>query len=104
MARSDLDRNENGFEETPAAALSPAPAPAHLRAQIMARVSCERDQGPAILFRPRFSLPAAAFAISCLFAGYGAGTQIFDASDEVAADMASVMGYIDTGVVTEELL
>ena len=105
MANSDNDiRKAGAFDETLDRALAPQPAPAHLRASIMTRIADERDEGVGALFRPRFSLPVAAFALVCLIGGYTAGAQLFDATDDVAADMASAMGYTDTGVVTEELL
>ncbi|MFN0262955.1 hypothetical protein ACKTEK_03655 [Tepidamorphus sp. 3E244] len=104
MTGSEMQDNDQRFETLLGHALAPEPAPGYLRAQIMSRVSGEAEAGPAALLRPRFSLPAAAFAAVCLFGGYTAGAQMFDATDDVASDMASAMGYIDTGVVTEDLL
>ena len=98
------DNKIEAFDEVLNSALGARPAPPHLRASIMARIADERDEGVGALLRPRFSLPAAAFALACLFGGYTAGAQLFDATDDVAADMASAMGYTDGGAVTEELL
>ena len=102
MASSD-NRTE-AFDEALNEALGAKPAPPHLRASIMARIADEQDEGVDALLHPRFSLPALTFALACLIGGYTAGAQMFDATDTVAADMASAMGYTDTGTVTEELL
>lgn len=98
---SDADTR---FEAALDAAMTPQAAPPHLRAQIMARVSADGEAGLGRVLRPRFALPVAAFALSCLIGGYTAGSIVFDSTDLYAADLASAIGLSDAGVITEDLL
>ena len=103
--RGDTARG-TAFEEALSAVLSPEPAPAHLRARIMAQVADERadDAFPAALWRPRFAASALAFALVCVIGGFFAGGLVFDGASQFTGELATLTGLADEASVLEDVL
>ena len=96
---------QTAFEDALAQALSPQPAPAHLRARIMARVAQAADDAfPGAMLRPRLALGAAAFACVCVIGGFAAGGLVFDGSTGFTGELATLTGLADETSVLEDVL